>query len=240
MNHARCTIKPAQNRIWPTRVCVGDPNLPRSGLCVWDEGGSRPTQRPATYEKHLPKASRLRCWNHILTTCYSSIHRWRNYICTPLRHNLPARRFLCLPTPVWPHTFHRVTSCSSSLSHTWAQVPNSPREALLPKTKCIRCWNHIFRSARYWCHSHNVKSAETFISDLRELFHKPTSKGYETELQLFSPSWSNPVFQYYIYMKNIHPEVYTSIGRWVLEKEGVYSPFSGVITNQSESFKHIK
>lgn len=109
----------------------------------------------------------------------------------------------------------------------------------LPKAKRLRCWNHIFRSAHYWCHSHNVKSAETqsFVSDLRELFHKPTSEGYETELQQFSASWSNPVFQYY--MKNIHPEVYTSIGRWVLEKEGVYSPFSGVVTNQSESFNMV-
>ena len=58
---------------------MGDPNLPRSGLCVRDEGGSRPTQQPATHKKHLAKASRLRCWNHILTTCYSSIHRWCNY-----------------------------------------------------------------------------------------------------------------------------------------------------------------
>ena len=109
----------------------------------------------------------------------------------------------------------------------------------LPKATRLRCRNHIFRGARYWCHHHNVKSAETqsFIADLRELFHKPTSKGYETELQQLSASWSNPVFQYY--MKNVHPEVYTSIGRWVLEKEGVYSPFSGVLTNQSESFNMV-
>ena len=40
-------------------------------------------------------------------------------------------------------------------------------------------------------------------------------------------------------MKNIHPEVYTSIGQWVLEKKGVYSPFSGVVTNQSESFNMV-
>ena len=41
------------------------------------------------------------------------------------------------------------------------------------------------------------------------------------------------------YMKDIHPEVYASIGWWVLEKEGVYSHFSGVVTNQSESFNTI-
>ena len=82
----------------------------------------------------------------------------------------------------------------------------------LPKATHLCCWNHIFQGVHYWCHHHNVKSAETqsFIADLRELFHKPTSKGYETELQQLSASWSNPVFQYY--MKNIHPKAYTSIG----------------------------
>ena len=76
-----------------------------------------------------------------------------------------------------------------------------------------------------------------FVADLKELFHKPSIEAYETKLQQLSISWSNPVSQYH--MKNIHPEVYTSIGRWILEAEGVYSPFSGVVTNQSESFNMV-
>ena len=40
-------------------------------------------------------------------------------------------------------------------------------------------------------------------------------------------------------LKNIHPEIHKSIGRWILEKEGVYCPFSGVLTNQSESFNMV-
>ena len=72
---------------------------------------------------------------------------------------------------------------------------------------------------------------------MKELFHKPSIEAYETKLQQLSVSWSNPGFQYH--MKNIHPEVYTSIGQWVLATEGVYSPFSGVVTNQSESFNMV-
>ena len=30
----------------------------------------------------------------------------------------------------------------------------------LPNATQLRCWNHIFRSARYWFHSHNIKSNE--------------------------------------------------------------------------------
>ena len=40
-------------------------------------------------------------------------------------------------------------------------------------------------------------------------------------------------------MKNIHEEVNTSIGRWILEKEGVYIPFCGVVNNQSEGFNTV-
>lgn len=36
-------------------------------------------------------------------------------------------------------------------------------------------------------------------------------------------------------MKEIHPDVLESVGRWVLEKYSVYNPYSGVTNNQSES-----
>ena len=98
MNLARCTIQPTRNRVWPTGVCVGDPNLPRSGLCVRDEGGSRPTWPPTT-------------------------HQFTIDAITLLRHNLPAWRFLCLPTPVSPHTLHRVTILSFSYMSASSRQP---------------------------------------------------------------------------------------------------------------------
>ena len=72
---------------------------------------------------------------------------------------------------------------------------------------------------------------------MRQLFHKPSFEVYTKELEQMSVGWSKPILQYY--MKNIDPEVNTSIGRWILEKEGVYNPFAGVVTNQSESFNMV-
>ena len=89
---------------------MGDPNLPRSDLCVWDERGSWPTRPPAT-------------------------HQFTADTIALLRHNLSAWRFLRLPTPVSTHTIQRVTSCSSSLPHTWTQVPDSPWAALWNRSK---------------------------------------------------------------------------------------------------------
>ena len=72
---------------------------------------------------------------------------------------------------------------------------------------------------------------------MKDLFHKPSRDAYEAELNQRKATWSNLITQYY--MKNIHSEVYTSIDRWILEEEGVYSPFSGMVTNQSESFNMV-
>ena len=109
----------------------------------------------------------------------------------------------------------------------------------LPKATLLRCWNHVFRSVRYWCHSHNIQTdvLQSFIKDLKELFHKPTIEAYETTLARLSVGWGNKILQYF--MKNIHEEVNTSIGRWILEKEGVYIPFCGVVNNQSEGFNTV-
>ena len=120
-----------------------------------------------------------------------------------------------------------------SLTHqTFPMVTDEERgivnsiENHLPMATRLRCWNHIFRNARYWCKSHNIKNNEMqdFVTDLRDLFHRSTSEEYEAHLKQLSITWSTTLCQYC--MKNIHPEVDTSIGRWALEKEGVYSPFS--------------
>lgn len=34
-------------------------------------------------------------------------------------------------------------------------------------------------------------------------------------------------------------QVTSTVGRWILEKHGIYNPFSGVTTNQSESFNVV-
>ena len=55
----------------------------------------------------------------------------------------------------------------------------------LPNSIRLRCWNHIFRSARYWCRNHNINrnQVQIFISDMKDLFHKPSHDAYEAELK---------------------------------------------------------
>jgi len=40
-------------------------------------------------------------------------------------------------------------------------------------------------------------------------------------------------------MNEIHPDVTTCIGRWILEPLGVYNCYSGITTNQSEAFNTV-
>ena len=40
-------------------------------------------------------------------------------------------------------------------------------------------------------------------------------------------------------MAEIHPDVITAIGRWVLEPLGLYNSYSGITTNQSEGFNTV-
>ena len=121
---------------------------------------------------------------------------------------------------------------------------NNAISNVLPQAKRLRCWNHIFRGARHWLHSHGVSNSKVqeFISDLRELFHKPSLQNYTEAYKSLSSNWNKAVHEYYD--KTIHPEINNSIGRWVLEEQGVYNPFSGVVNNQSESFnvvlKHLQ
>lgn len=40
-------------------------------------------------------------------------------------------------------------------------------------------------------------------------------------------------------MNEVHPDVITCIGRWILEPLGVDNCYSGVTTNQSEAFNTV-
>jgi len=82
-----------------------------------------------------------------------------------------------------------------------------------------------------------IRMVQSFISDLHDLFHKSSFQVYTRRYQELSPNWSKRIHDYY--SKNIHPEVDKSIERWHLEEQGVYSPFSGVSNNQSESFNAV-
>lgn len=77
----------------------------------------------------------------------------------------------------------------------------------LPKLARIRCWNHTINAAKVWLRGHGATSSEipVYVSNLRELFHKPSKELYQEELQILKSKWSRPFVDYY--NSEIHPEV---------------------------------
>lgn len=109
----------------------------------------------------------------------------------------------------------------------------------LPAVKVLHCWNHIFRDVRMWCRKHGAPAGDIslYCDHLFQLFHSPTELEYETRLEEQRQVWDSTFESYY--MKEIHPDVCQSIGRWVLQEYHVYNPYSGVTNNQSESFNRL-
>ena len=74
------------------------------------------------------------------------------------------------------------------------------------------------------------------MEDVRCLLSSATEDAYKAQMEHFMKLWDVQFEQYY--MKEIHPNIHL-IGRWRLEELGIYNPYSGVTTNQSESFNRV-
>ena len=115
-------------------------------------------------------------------------------------------------------------------------------EDCLPNIVRVRCWNHIIRDVTRWLRAHGAPSQDVqeYISDIRGLFHKPSHSEYDLAFTELKKKWSAPLLEYY--QTNLHPNI-SSFGRWTLEEYGIYNPYGGVTSNQSESLncllKHL-
>ena len=69
------------------------------------------------------------------------------------------------------------------------------------------------------------------------MFHSVSEEQYEQQLSVVSQKWDG-AFEHY-YRKEIHPDVPSLIGRWVLEELHIYNPYSGVTNNQSEGLNRV-
>lgn len=112
-------------------------------------------------------------------------------------------------------------------------------DACLPGARRIRCLNHTFNAVKTWLKQHGATFTEipVYISHLQNLFHQPTIEDYNSKLSEYRCEWSKAFLDHY--MENTHPRVLTSLGRWILEKLGVYNPYSGVTSSQAESFNAL-
>ena len=108
----------------------------------------------------------------------------------------------------------------------------------LPAVCRLRCWNHLLRDVKRWLRGHGATSDDVsvYISNLRELFHQPTMAEYDKLLESMVMKWSAPFRQYYA--NEIAPDI-AAVARWAIEPYRVYDPYSGVTSNQAESFNRV-
>ena len=109
----------------------------------------------------------------------------------------------------------------------------------IPSLKLVHSWNRICRDIQAWCPKHGVPSADitVYCEDVFQLFHSPNEEEYNTRLEGGRKVW-DAAFEAY-YMREIHPDVPQSTGRWVLERHHVYTSYCGVTNNQSEGLNRF-
>ena len=159
--------------------------------------------------------------------------------CVPLAFMIHERKF----SSTHQEMLHECTRKIPSLRNLHCPIVVDKEKAIinairteLPDVPLLLCWNHLFRDVRLWCHKHGASSSDitVYIADMKSLFHAKSATEYDTLLQKFKRDW-DALFEEY-FRKEIHGYVHNSIGRWVLEANKVYNPYSGVTNNQSEGY----
>lgn len=101
-----------------------------------------------------------------------------------------------------------------------------------------RCWNHIFTNIDGWVKKHAGKMVDcTFYkAQVKELFHLESQEAYQIALVEKQSLW-DPTFVEYFDL-HIGCDIHR-IARWVLEKVGLYDPYSGITQNYSEGVNNL-
>lgn len=142
--------------------------------------------------------------------------------------------------------FRVCTACIPALKNTSSPLVTDKEKAIvnavkqqLPSVPLVHCWNHTLRDIRHWLHQHGAPAADiaVYMEDVFQLLHSPSEKEYNERLAEVCQRW-DALFQDY-FMRNIHEDIPTTLGRWVLESLQIYHPYSGVTNNQSEGFNRV-
>ena len=112
-------------------------------------------------------------------------------------------------------------------------------KAEMSNVPVIHCWNHIFQAMRLWLRKHGAPTQDiaVYSEDVFKLFHSVSEEQYEQQLAVASHRW-DAAFEHY-YLNEIHPDVPSSIGRWVLKELHIYNPYSGVTNNQFKGLNRV-
>ena len=183
------------------------------------------------------------------------LFRWEIFMFPHCRHTLFKER-PCIPAMFLVHErkltktheemFKVCTARIPALRNTTSPLVTDKEKSItnavkqqLPSVPLIHCWNHILRDIRHWLHQHGAPATDTavYMEDTFQLLHSPSKKEYDRQLAEVRQRWDVLFVDYY--MKNIHEDVPTALGRWILESLQVYHPYSGVTNNQSEGFNRV-
>lgn len=98
----------------------------------------------------------------------------------------------------------------------------------LPLTIHLRNWNGIQSEVRSWLRRNGASEIEcrTVGQDLKDLLMTGSLREYSQQLEVYSAKWSQSFAEFF--WLNIHQEMISLAGRWMLEPLGVFNGYNGV------------
>ncbi|XP_060607618.1 uncharacterized protein LOC132759787 [Ruditapes philippinarum] len=108
-------------------------------------------------------------------------------------------------------------------------------EKCLPNSKILVCWNHIFSDIKFWVNKHGGTSDDKKVYDMhvQDLLHSQSRQIFDTKYHELKQSWSEAFLTYFD--DNIYNTIIQYSGRWILEENKLYNPYSGITNNVVES-----
>lgn len=106
---------------------------------------------------------------------------------------------------------------------------------VFPNLKVFVCWNHIFRDLDFWLKKRSapLDNIKVYKTDIRKLMQCTSETEYSNLLETLKINWTESFLEYF--EQNLDNDISENAGRWLLEKFGLYNPYSGVTNNASES-----
>ena len=107
---------------------------------------------------------------------------------------------------------------------------------MLPNSQLLICWNHILRDLKFWLSKHGgtVSDMKAYDINVRQLLQCETRDEFDSLFEKLKIKWSEPMVDYF--EQNIYETITKYAARRILEKKtDLYSPYSGVTNNCSES-----
>jgi len=109
----------------------------------------------------------------------------------------------------------------------------------LPNCQVFHCWNHIIGDLKHWLHDKKVQpdNVRFYLGELRNFLKCESEEEFLISYEN-TKKWTVEVMQHFD--KEIKNDILQYSGRWLIEKfPGMYDPFSGITSNNSETLNSV-